>query len=184
MRIADGYLRQGARHLKGTYSSQKRHIFLWFLGYFLDFGVIFEFFGQILRFLIKITWVLSFSGKNDAESLCHFVKNLILNPKHAKFNQKSWFSHVRTCKVVIWTCPDLKSRDLDMSGPEKSWFGHVWPVLTSKQRKYFYFLRFYTFPFFMTSTYFKTAEILFFWDFTPFHFLLANLSFLSKIMCF
>ena len=30
---------------------------------------------------------------------------------------KSWFGHVRTWKVVIWTCPDLPSRDLDMSGP-------------------------------------------------------------------
>ena len=54
-------------------------------------------FCQILRFLIKITWFLSFSGKNDAESLCHFVKNLFLNPKRAKLDQK----------VEIWTCPDL-----------------------------------------------------------------------------
>ena len=67
-------------------------------------------------------------------------------------SEKSWFGHVRTCQVLIWSCPDLKSRDLVMSGPEKSWFGHVrtcpgGQVLTSKQRKYF------------------------FWDFTPFHFL-------------
>ena len=104
-------------------------------------------------------------------------------------SEKSWFGHVRTWKVLIWSCPDLKSPDLVMSGPEKLWFGHVrtcprGQVLTSKQRKYFYFFRFYTFPFFMTSTYFKTAEILFFWDFTPFPFLLANLSFFNKIMCF
>ena len=113
------------------------------------------YFGQILKFLIKITWFLSFSGKNDAESLWNFVKNLFLNPKHAKIHQKSWFGHVWTCKVVIWTCPDLKSPDLVMSGPEKSWFGHVrtcpgGPALTSKQRKYF-FLRFYTFPFFISK---------------------------------
>ena len=140
--------------------------FLRLLGYFWDFWSYFKIFGQILRFLIKITWFLSFSGKNDAESLWNFVKNLILNPKHAKLDQKSRFGHVRTCKVVIWTCPDLPSRDLDMSGPVQEdkyllqnngntfffWdftpFHFLWPVLTSKQRKYF-----------------------FFWDFTPFHFL-------------
>ena len=52
--------------------------------------------GQLLRFLIKITWFLSFSNKNDAESLCHFVKNLILDPKRVKFDQNSDFCHVRT----------------------------------------------------------------------------------------
>ena len=108
-------------------------------------------------------WFLSFSGKNDADSLWNFVKNLILNPKRIKFDQKSWFCHVRIWKILIWSCPDLKSPDLDMSGPEnvmsgpeKSWFGHVrtcpgGQVLTSKQRKYFYFLRFYTFPFFISK---------------------------------
>ena len=105
-------------------------------------------------------------------------KTLFWNQKHSKFHQKSWFGHVRTWKVVIWSCPDLKSRDLDMSGPEKSWFGHVrtcpggqvltskqrnfffwdftpfhflWQVLTANQRKYFYFFRFYTFPFFISK---------------------------------
>ena len=28
-------------------------------------------------------------------------------------------------KVLIWTSPDLKSLDLDMSGPEKSEIGYV-----------------------------------------------------------
>ena len=102
---------------------------------------------------------MSFSGKNDAESLWNFVKNFILNPNHAKLDQKSWFGHVRTCQVVIWTCPDLSRR---------------------------------------TSTYFKPSEILLFFqillqtigntfifsDFTPFHFLLANLSFFYKITGF
>ena len=60
------------------------------------FSSIFWIFRQILRFLVKITCFLSFSNKNDAESLCHFVKNLFLNPKHAKLNQNSDFGHVRT----------------------------------------------------------------------------------------
>ena len=60
------------------------------LNIFLDFC-------QLLRFLVKITWFLSFSGKNDAESLCHFVKIPFLDPKRAKLDQKSEIGHVRTC---------------------------------------------------------------------------------------
>ena len=71
------------------------------MGYFLDFWVIFEFFGQILRFLIKITWFLSFSGKNDAESLCHFVKIPFWDLKRAKLHQKSEIGHVRTCQDLF-----------------------------------------------------------------------------------
>ena len=52
--------------------------------------------GQILRFLIKITWFLSFSNKNDAESLCHFVKIPFFDPKRVKLDQNSDFCHVRT----------------------------------------------------------------------------------------
>ena len=44
-------------------------------------------FNQKLRFLVKITWFLSFSNKNDAESLCHFVKIPFLDPKRAKLDQ-------------------------------------------------------------------------------------------------
>ena len=36
---------------------------------------------------LKIIWFLSFSSKNDAESLCHFVKIPFLDPKRAKFVQ-------------------------------------------------------------------------------------------------
>ena len=46
--------------------------------------------------MVKITWFLSFSGKNDAESLCHFVKIPFLDPKRAKLDQNSDFRHVRT----------------------------------------------------------------------------------------
>ena len=98
-------------------------------------------------------------------------------------SEESWFGHVRTWKIVIWTCPDLKNRDLDMSGPEKSWFGHVrtcpgGQVLTSNHRKYFYFFRFYKY---LLQT---IGNTFIFSDFTPFHFLLANLSFFYKIKCF
>mgnify|MGYP003315669372 CR=1 FL=1 len=48
--------------------------------------------------MVKITCFLSFSSKNHAESSRNFVKNLILNPKRAKLDQKSWFGHVRTCQ--------------------------------------------------------------------------------------
>ena len=63
---------------------------------FEDVWGILEFFGQILRFLVKITWFLSFSSKNDAESLCHFVKIPFLDPKRAKLDQNSDFRHLRT----------------------------------------------------------------------------------------
>ena len=55
-------------------------------------------FGQILRFWVKITWFLSFSSKNHAESSRNLIKNSVLDPKWAKFNRKSWFGHVRTCQ--------------------------------------------------------------------------------------
>ena len=68
--------------------------------YFLVFLGIF---GQILRFLIKITWFLSFSNKNDAESLCHFdKKKYFLDPKRAKLDQKSEIRHVRTCQDLFY----------------------------------------------------------------------------------
>ena len=61
---------------------------------FIFFGI----FNWILRFWFKITWFLSFSGENDAESLCHFVKIPFLDPKRAKLDQNSDFRHVRTCQ--------------------------------------------------------------------------------------
>ena len=39
---------------------------------------------------------MSFSSKNDAESLCHFVKIPFLDPKRAKLDKNSDFRHVRT----------------------------------------------------------------------------------------
>ena len=145
--------------------------------------VFLNFFGQILKFWVEKTLFLSFSKQNHAESSRNLIKNSVLHPKCAKLNQRSWFGHVRTWKVVIWSCPDLKSRDLDMSGPEKSWFGHVrtcprGQVLTSNHRKYFYFFRFYKY---LLQT---IGNTFIFSDFTPFHFLLANLSFFYKIICF
>ena len=73
------------------------------------------------------------------------------------FRQKPYFE-TKTCqiepKVVIWTCPDLKSRDLDMSGPVQED-----KYLPQNSGNTFIFL-----------------------DFTPFHVLLANLSFFYKII--
>ena len=83
---------------------------------FRDFSGIFGIFGQILRFLIKITWFLSFSNKNDAESSINLVKIPFLDPKCVKLDQNSDFRHVRTCP-----------------GGQ---------ILTANQRKYFYFFQF------------------------------------------
>ena len=54
------------------------------------FSRFFWIFCKILRFLIKIMWILSFSGKNDAESLRNLIKNSVLDPKRAKLIQKSY----------------------------------------------------------------------------------------------
>ena len=70
---------------------------------------------------------LSFSRENHAESFINFVKIQFVDPKRAKLNPNSDFGHVRTCP-----------------GGQ---------VLTANQRKYFYFLRCYTFPFFTSKFY-------------------------------
>ena len=66
------------------------------LTYFPGFFGYLWIFNQILRFLMKITWFLSFSNKNDAESSINFVKIPFLDPKRAKLDQNSDFRHVRT----------------------------------------------------------------------------------------
>ena len=48
--------------------------------------------------MVNITWFLSFSNKNDAESCINFVKIPFLDPKRAKLDQKSEIGHVRTCQ--------------------------------------------------------------------------------------
>ena len=101
---------------EGLYSSNHAGgfwYFPWFWGCFGDFGSNIWDFGQH-------NVILGFSNKNHAESSINFVKNLILHPKRAKFDQKSWCGHVRTCP-----------------GGQ---------ILTANQRKYFYFSRNYTFP--------------------------------------
>ena len=111
---------------------------------FFGLGSHFWFLVLFLGFLVSKPCFLSFSTRNHAESSRNSVKKSALNPKHAKLDQKSWFGHVRTWKVVIWSCPDLKmscpdlrSRKSDMSGPAKTCPGGQ--VLTANQRKYFYF---------------------------------------------
>ena len=59
---------------------RKTYVYV-FLGIF---GVILI---KYLSFFVKITWFLSFSSKNHTELSRNFIKNLVLNPKHAKFNQ-------------------------------------------------------------------------------------------------
>ena len=99
-----------------------------------------------------------------------------------KFRQKPYFEPKTfkiSPKVLIWSCPDLKSPDLDMSGPEKSWFGHVrtWKIviwtcpdlknrdldMSGPEKSWFG----HVWPV-LTS---KQRKYFFFWDFTPFHFL-------------
>ena len=84
-----------------------------------------------------------------------------------------------------WT----KSRDLVMSRPAKSWFGHVrtcprGQVLTSKQRKYFFFFEILHLSIFYDQYLLQNSGNIFFWDFTPFHFLLANLLFFIRSCVF
>ena len=57
---------------------------------------IFRYFSEFLGFLIKYyvffvekKYFSSFFSKSHAESFIDFVKNPMLNPKHARFNQKS-----------------------------------------------------------------------------------------------
>ena len=69
-----------------------------FLPIFCDFWCNFN---SIFRFLVKITWFLSFSSKNDAESLGYFVKIPFLDLKRAKLDQKSEIGHVRTCQDLF-----------------------------------------------------------------------------------
>ena len=58
----------------------------------------FEFVCKILGFSLKITCFLSFPSKSHAESPRNFIHNLVVDPKRAKFNQKSEIGHVRTCQ--------------------------------------------------------------------------------------
>ena len=71
---------------------------------------------------------MSFSSKNDAESSRNFIKNLVLDPKHAKLNQNSDFGHVRTCQ--------------DLSRRTSTYF---------KPADILLFLSFYNFPFLVTN---------------------------------
>ena len=66
---------------------QGRLLFLFW--YFSDFSSNIKVFRQNTAFF-------SFSNKNHAESLWHFVINLFLDPKRPKLDQNSDFGHVRT----------------------------------------------------------------------------------------
>ena len=77
---------------------RKPYFYLFLMIFYNMFGI----FGQILKFLINITWFLSFSSKNDAASLCHFVKIQFLDLKRAKLDQNSDFCHVRTYQDLFY----------------------------------------------------------------------------------
>ena len=66
--------------------------------------------------------------KNHTESSGNFIKNPILNPQHAKFDQQSEIGHVRTCQ-------DLSKRTSTYCKPAEISL----------------FFRSYTFPFFITK---------------------------------
>ena len=119
---------------------------------------------------MKITWFLSFSSKNHAESFRNFVKNLVLDPKRAKSDQNSDFGHVRTCQGQSRRpSPCQQSRFpffFSQKLHQNSDFGHVRTCQDLSRR---------------TSTYYKPTDIPFFCSrTTPFHFLLTNLSFFIK----
>ena len=108
--ISDLFWPQGSSGPQGSLGNpRKTYIYLFF---YICWGI-FWIFGQILRFLIRITWFLSFSSKNDAESLCHFVKIPFLDPKRAELDQNSDFHHVRTCQdLSSWTSTYCKSTEI------------------------------------------------------------------------
>ena len=75
---------QGSTGLQSALGNPRKP---WIFEYFPIFFWYFQEFGQVLRFSIKITWFLSVSGKNDAESSSNFIKNSVLDPKRAKLIQ-------------------------------------------------------------------------------------------------
>ena len=68
---------------------------------------------------------MSFSGKNDAESLCHFVKIPFLDLKRAKLDQKSEIRHVRTCQDLFYYVNlSLFSERICLASPDKMMQNH------------------------------------------------------------
>ena len=90
--------------------------------------------------MVKITWFLSFSGKNDAESLCHFVKTYF------------WTRNVRNFTKTLTSV---------MSGPAKTCPGGQ--VLTANQRTCFLFFRFYKIIGFTEQVYHFLENHRFYW---------------------
>ena len=79
------------------------------------FGI-FLFFCQLLRFLGKITWILSFSGKNDTESSRNFIKIPLLCEIGLNCLTESW----RKVDAFSKTCPGRPIRAL-MGPVETPW---------------------------------------------------------------
>ena len=68
------------------------------------------YFGQILKFLIKITCFFSFSSKNDAESFRNFIK-IQLDPKRA--NSRAVLKRLSAGMPSAPTVLDLEAADVD-----------------------------------------------------------------------
>ena len=133
--------------LHGLCRTSSKNIFF-LLKTFIFVWDIFWIFDQILRFSVKLKWFFSFSGKNGAESFINFVKIQFLDPKRAKFDQKSEIGHVRTCQ-------DLSKRThkdpygKSSYGPIRAlWRIKIW---TLYQNVLFYSFSFYSFPFLLTN---------------------------------
>ena len=83
----------------------------------LIFWGIFQIWGQILRFLVKITWFFSFSNKNDAESSRNFIKKWVLDPRRTKLVQMS----LRKVDGKLTPSPRLVQE-----GPYGPIWAHIW----------------------------------------------------------
>ena len=91
-------------------------------GIFQIFFCIFGIFCQILLFLVKIMWFLSFSSKNDAELFINFVKIQFLDPKRAKLVQKSYGKFTESLQNL----QDLSRRT--HKGPYGPIYGPIRPI--------------------------------------------------------
>ena len=95
--------------------------FFGFVWYFLDFLTNIKVFGQN-------NVIFSFSNINDAESSRNFIKNLVLDPKHAKLDQKSlrkvYRKYTESSKTSK-TCPGRPIRA--HKGPYGPMWAHMGP---------------------------------------------------------
>ena len=68
---------------------------MYFYVFCFDLFVIFWILNKILRFLVSKPCFFSFSTQSHAEPSWNWLKNLVLDPKRAKVDQKSEHEHVQ-----------------------------------------------------------------------------------------